>query len=83
MVAFQPGQHKVSSPVWARLFRRCKRETSGQRGDGSGGSLDIFMRYAKDGLAEMQPKLAFLPESQRGGPGFLEQVFEDGANGRG
>src|SRR5579883_875517 len=29
----------------------------------------------------MQPKLAFLPESQRGGPSFLD-TFEDGANGR-
>ena len=30
----------------------------------------------------MQPKLAFLPECQRGGPKLLEEVFEDGAKGR-
>ena len=32
--------------------------------------------------AVMQPKLAFLPECQRGGPKLLEEVFEDGAKGR-
>ena len=47
-----------------------------------GRSLDKPSFCEKGLTAVMQPKLAFFPECQRGGPKLLEEVFEEGAKGR-